>query len=52
MAEPDHTDVPRLERVVRLRDASHWVQHDEPDRVTELLGEFFGGAAKRPTLLS
>jgi pimeloyl-ACP methyl ester carboxylesterase len=25
LAEPDHADVPRLERVVRLREASHWV---------------------------
>jgi pimeloyl-ACP methyl ester carboxylesterase len=37
LAEPDRTDVPGLERVVRLPDASHWVQHDEPDRVSELL---------------
>jgi len=40
-AEPDRADVPNLERVVRLPDASHWVQHDEPDRVNELLVEFF-----------
>jgi epoxide hydrolase 4 len=44
LAEPDRDDVPNLERVVRLPDASHWVQHDEPERVTELLVEFFGGA--------
>jgi epoxide hydrolase 4 len=37
LAEPDRADVPGLERVVRLREASHWVQHDEPDRVSELL---------------
>jgi pimeloyl-ACP methyl ester carboxylesterase len=37
LAEPDRTDVPGLERVVRLPEASHWVQHDEPDRVSELL---------------
>jgi pimeloyl-ACP methyl ester carboxylesterase len=29
-----------LERVVRLPDASHWVQHDEPERVNQLLTEF------------
>lgn len=27
-------------RVVRLPQATHWVQHDEPERVTELLAEF------------
>jgi epoxide hydrolase 4 len=36
--------VPNLERVVRLSDASHWVQHDEPERVGQLLIEFFRGA--------
>jgi epoxide hydrolase 4 len=41
LAEPDRADVPNLERVVRLPSASHWVQHDEPERVTELLLEFF-----------
>jgi pimeloyl-ACP methyl ester carboxylesterase len=41
LAEPDPADVPNLERVVRLPEASHWVQHDEPERVTELLREFF-----------
>lgn len=43
MAEPHRADVPGLERVIRLPDASHWVQHDEPDRVSELLVEFFRG---------
>jgi pimeloyl-ACP methyl ester carboxylesterase len=43
LAEPHRRDVPHLERVVRLHDASHWVQHDEPDRVSELLTEFFSG---------
>jgi pimeloyl-ACP methyl ester carboxylesterase len=37
LAEPSRSDVPGLQRVVRLPDASHWVQHDEPDRVSELL---------------
>jgi pimeloyl-ACP methyl ester carboxylesterase len=41
LAEPDRADVPNLERVVRLPQASHWVQHDEPERVNELLVEFF-----------
>jgi pimeloyl-ACP methyl ester carboxylesterase len=41
LAEPDRADVPGLERVVRLPEASHWVQHDEPDRVSELLIGFF-----------
>jgi epoxide hydrolase 4 len=41
LAEPDRADVPNLERVVRVPDASHWVQHDEPDHVAELLMEFF-----------
>jgi epoxide hydrolase 4 len=41
LAEPYAADVPALERVVRLPEASHWVQHDEPDRVSELLIDFF-----------
>jgi pimeloyl-ACP methyl ester carboxylesterase len=41
LAEPDPADVPNLERVVRLPDASHWVQHDEPERVSGLLIDFF-----------
>src|SRR5437763_4507218 len=41
LAEPDRADVPNLEQVVRLPEASHWVQHDEPERVSELLREFF-----------
>ena len=42
LAEPDPADVPNLERVVRLPRASHWVHHDEPERVNELLLEFLG----------
>jgi epoxide hydrolase 4 len=48
--EHDHYLVPELAsglehwvpglRVERLRGASHWVQHDEPGRVNELLVEF------------
>jgi pimeloyl-ACP methyl ester carboxylesterase len=43
LAEPHRSDVPNLEKVIRL-DASHWVQHDAPGQVTDLLTEFF-----RPT---
>lgn len=48
LAEPDQADVPNLERVVRLPEASHWVQHDEPEHVTQLLVEFFATAAAAP----
>ena len=48
LAEPRAADVPHLERVVRLPDASHWVQHDEPDRVSALLIDFFSGCAEGP----
>jgi pimeloyl-ACP methyl ester carboxylesterase len=41
LAEPGREDVPDLDRVERLPDASHWVHHDEPDRVTQLLIDFF-----------
>jgi pimeloyl-ACP methyl ester carboxylesterase len=41
LAEPERDDVPNLDRVVRLPNASHWVHHDEAERVTELLVEFF-----------
>jgi pimeloyl-ACP methyl ester carboxylesterase len=44
LAEPEHDDIPNLDRVERLPDASHWVHHDEPKRVTELLTEFFAPA--------
>jgi pimeloyl-ACP methyl ester carboxylesterase len=36
MADPDPRLVPDV-RVERLPDASHWVQHDEPERVNALL---------------
>jgi pimeloyl-ACP methyl ester carboxylesterase len=32
--------VPNLENVVRLPEASHWVHHDEPERINQLLTEF------------
>ena len=41
LAEPQHDDVPNLERVERLPNASHWVHHDEADRVNRLLSDFF-----------
>jgi epoxide hydrolase 4 len=41
LADPDPADVPNLTRVVRLPEASHWVHHDEPERVSQLLIEFF-----------
>ncbi|HEX2397345.1 MAG TPA: alpha/beta hydrolase [Solirubrobacteraceae bacterium] len=45
LAEPSRDDVPNLEAVVRLPNASHWVYHDEPDRVSQLLVDFFSPAA-------
>jgi pimeloyl-ACP methyl ester carboxylesterase len=44
LAEPEHDDVPNLDRVERLPDASHWVHHDEAERVTQLLTQFFAPA--------
>jgi pimeloyl-ACP methyl ester carboxylesterase len=41
--EPDR-DVPGLDRVEELPGASHWVHHDEPERVTQLLVDFFTSA--------
>ena len=43
LAEPHHEDVPNLERVERLPDASHWVHHDA-ERVNELLLDFLAPA--------
>ncbi|HET7017670.1 MAG TPA: alpha/beta hydrolase [Streptosporangiaceae bacterium] len=47
LAEPNHDDVPNLDHVERLPDASHWVHHDEPERVTQLLADFFALAEPR-----
>ena len=33
-------------RVVRIADASHWIQNDVPDRANALLLEFLGGARR------
>src|SRR4051812_40760987 len=44
LAEPPQEDVPNLVRVERLPDASHWVHHDEAERVNEMLVDFFAPA--------
>ena len=44
LAGPHADDVPNLDRVERLPDASHWVHHDEAERVTQLLIDFFAPA--------
>jgi pimeloyl-ACP methyl ester carboxylesterase len=44
LARPDPKWVPNV-RVERLPEATHWVQHDAPERVNELLTEFLGAAA-------
>ena len=44
LAEPEHDDVPNLDRVERLEGASHWVHHDRADRVNQLLIDFFAPA--------
>jgi pimeloyl-ACP methyl ester carboxylesterase len=44
LAEPEHDDVPNLDRVERLDGASHWVHHDEAERVNRLLIDFFSPA--------
>ena len=43
LAEVDHDDVPNLDHIERLPDASHWVHHDEAERVNRLLIDFFRG---------
>src|SRR5204863_33845 len=45
LAEPERDDVPNLDRVERLPDASHWVHHDAAERVNQLLIDFFAAAA-------
>ncbi len=47
LAEPHPDDVPNLDRVERLPDASHWVHHDEAERVNELLIDFFAAAKQK-----
>jgi pimeloyl-ACP methyl ester carboxylesterase len=50
LAEPDHDDVPNLDRVERLSDASHWVHHDEAERAIQLLTDFFPRETNRAPL--
>jgi epoxide hydrolase 4 len=45
LAEPTRDDVPGLDRVERMENASHWVHHDEAERVNRLLAEFFAPRA-------
>jgi pimeloyl-ACP methyl ester carboxylesterase len=45
LAEPDRSDVPNLERVIRLPAATHWVQHEEPAEVSRLLAGFFASGS-------
>jgi epoxide hydrolase 4 len=45
LAEPDRKEVPNLVGVERLPDASHWVHHDEAERLTQLLIDFYSPAA-------
>src|SRR5712664_477360 len=45
LAEPDRDDVPNLDRVERLPDASHWVHHDEAERANQLLIDFFAAGS-------
>ena len=44
LAEPHRDDVPNLDRVERLPNASHWVHHDQSERVNQLLIDFFAPA--------
>jgi pimeloyl-ACP methyl ester carboxylesterase len=44
LAEPEADDVPNLDSVERLADASHWVHHDEAERVNQLLIDFLATA--------
>ena len=45
LAEPDHDDVPDLDHVERLPDASHWVHHDEAQRARRMSRPVGQGAA-------
>ncbi len=40
LAEPPRLWVPNLQRVERLREASHWVAEDRPQEVNTLLLDF------------
>ena len=41
LAEPARDDVPNLDRVERIDEASHWVHHDAAERVNHLLIDCF-----------
>jgi epoxide hydrolase 4 len=43
--EPDRDDVPNLDHVEQIPDASHWVHHDAAERVNQLLIDFFAPAS-------
>lgn len=45
---PDSALVPNV-RVERIADASHWVQHERPERVNELLIDFLGASGRANT---
>ena len=52
LAEPDHDSTcPTSTASSRLADASHWVHHDEAERVNQLLIDFFGADRLVPRLL-
>jgi pimeloyl-ACP methyl ester carboxylesterase len=46
LAEPHQEDVPNLDRVERLPNASHWVHHDEAQQVNNLLIDFLAPALR------
>jgi pimeloyl-ACP methyl ester carboxylesterase len=54
LAQPHNEDVPNLDRVERLPNASHWVHHDQAERVNELLIDFLAPASenenRRPSI--
>jgi pimeloyl-ACP methyl ester carboxylesterase len=43
VGRPEPEEAPKMERFELLPGVSHWVQHDEPERVGELLIEFLQG---------
>jgi len=47
LAEPLGSDVPNLAGVERIPNASHWVHHDAPERVNQLMVNFFAPALTR-----
>ncbi len=41
LAQPS-IDLCDLGRLARIEEATHWLQHEEPERVNALIGDFFG----------